>query len=164
MVVFDLLAIAFASMVLWHWIVFGVLLLFLIGALHEEELGASTIATGLMIGGMYLVSESNEQLEFSVWSFLAFLAVYVGLGVAWAFFKWTKLIIFRAKNNYDQPRVERHKAVLTLWIAYWPLSIVGYIIVDLLHDFWEGVLSSIKSTFNGWSDKLYAKHKKGDDA
>ena len=161
MLIFDIFIAGFAGFVWWSWAIFVVILFFLSTAIYHtksrdwEEFGWSAILFAVMLGFMYSMAEG---ITITFASIITSVIVYTSLGIIWAFFKWTRVIIEAAKNGKEKPTVDKYKPAIIAWIAYFPISIALWVIIDLFHDFWEGVIATIKSVFNGWSDKLYTKY------
>lgn len=170
MIFFEIIAAGFAGFVWWSWIVFAVLGALLLGSVHEARDGDwgdmlwASVITAVFLGFMLSMADSVAHINFSFASILASVLTYTVLGIIWAFFKWTRVIITEAKAGRQKPTAERYKSRITSWIAFFPLSILLWVVVDLISDFWKSVFETIKGAFNGWSNTLYNKYVPRDDS
>ena len=169
MIFFELVAAGIAGFVWWNWVIFLVIGGFLIGAVHEARDGDwgdllwASLISAVFFGFMFSTADSVAHIDFSFASIIGSVLTYTVLGVIWAFFKWTRIIIQKAKAGQSKPDAGYYKSRIISWIAFFPLSILLWIVVDLISDFWNGVFEVIKGAFNGWSDKLYNKYVPKDD-
>lgn len=97
--------------------------------------------------------------------------IYLIIGVMWVFFKWNKLAKKKykdylfAKVNYPNsinsmtefiPKVEDHKADISVWIVLFPFSMLRYITNDLFGD----LLNKIRESITGTLNRISASHFK----
>lgn len=55
-----------------------------------------------------------------------------------------------------RPLAERHKASIILWIAYWPLSIIWFIVSDMLSEIAEAIYNTVATAFQKISDRMFS--------
>ena len=84
---------------------------------------------------------------------------YIVLGLAWVFFKWTRLVedeIKRARNlktiNPQPPRWSHHADAFIAYFFYWPLDLIAYVLDDLLSDAWKWISRMVTQSFDRYAE------------
>lgn len=67
-------------------------------------------------------------------------------------------------NNYDAraegidgtaPAAREHKAALTRWGTYWPFSIIGTLLNDVVRRTWEYIYETLQTTYQRMSEAIF---------
>jgi hypothetical protein len=121
---------------------------------------------------------------------LGLLLVYLVAGVVWSLIKWYFYLHERLKEfNESQakflkdnkatemtpalaaqftgsysytgiPTAKGHKADLTRWATYWPFSVVGSLLNDVVRKTWVYIFDLLQSTYQRMADSMFASAAK----
>jgi hypothetical protein len=83
---------------------------------------------------------------------------YILIGLAWIFFKWTRLVEkahasalaykVRFHNEPTPPKWSDHSYDFSAYFFYWPLDVISYVLSDLVLDAWKFVSNMVGRTFD----------------
>jgi hypothetical protein len=78
---------------------------------------------------------------------------YVLIGIAWTFFKWTRLVddAFENRPSHGPPQWRQHSYDFAAYFFYWPLDVAAYVLTDLLRDVWSAVAAMIAQSFDRYA-------------
>lgn len=123
---------------------------------------------------------------------LGLLLVYLVAGVVWSFIKWyfylherlkefnesqaeflkgneatemTPALAAKFTNSYiykNIPVAKEHKADLTRWATYWPFSLIGSLLNDVVRKTWVYIFDLLQSTYQRMADSMFASASKID--
>lgn len=54
-----------------------------------------------------------------------------------------------------RPKVSNNKEAIILWIMYWPMSMIWFVISDLMRDLAEAAYNSVATMFQSISDRMF---------
>lgn len=145
------------------------ILLLLIIVLETNQNDVANISFFLLIGASILYYGIFNSFNFLIDNFSMVVLVFFGytvVGVLWSFFKWDRFCLsqFKKWENMGQPRVSKelykpkytnNKSKLFSWTFIWPISIIGYIIGDLLVDFFNFILKYFGEIYNKISNRHF---------
>lgn len=160
----------------WPWALLCVLLASFIASSATENMGFAVIGAILYFSLAWVFFSSNPFVWVyqNPAMTLSIVAIYCAAGAAWSMFKWYKRItsqavqvkLTKAKTDYDQKnpgagpkdyfsspwfpleaQPSRNKDAITAWIAFWPLSVIGYFFGELLVDFFGRIYAALASTY-----------------
>lgn len=126
----------------WYQISFVLLAVILVSiAWNRESIVGVAITT---VVTLILLTISGVKL-FTIESTMALIAsvgISLVIGIVWARFKWGKFVLNIIKENPQTSKktllekVQEAKDIDTIifWVVLWPLSLLGYLLGDLLTD------------------------------
>jgi hypothetical protein len=116
------------------------------------------VAVGLIAWGIW----GNEAANQFMWSLLhwQYITPYVLVGLGWLFFKWTRVVDAALKDAKKYPGRElnflptwsEHSYDLAPHFFYWPMSVVAYVLHDLLFDLWDYISTMVAGVFNRYAN------------
>jgi len=130
-------------------------------------------AAGLVAWGIW----GDETTQQTLWSLLnwRYITPYVLIGLGWLFFKWTRVVESALKDTMKRvmkraeptrfnleaylPRWQDHSYDLAPHFFYWPLSMVAYVLHDLLFDLWDYLSDAVAGLFNKYAEHRFSKLK-----
>jgi MFS family permease len=65
-------------------------------------------------------------------------------------------IVYNSRTNKFELPASDHKARITTWLAFWPLSIVGTALEDFLIRLWERIYDALRTSFQRVADSVLA--------
>lgn len=146
----------------WFWAVIAVFTVFLTICIETAKATPAIILT-LIVGTLLY----QNYAVFTLQEWLLFGVLYLIAGLIWAIFKWflyCKQWVReqnRGEHKYfyakDTLSASDHKERITLWIVYFPLSIVWTVARDVV----KNGLSRICDCLSGIFDKIAENAKKG---
>lgn len=82
-----------------------------------------------------------------------FVALYVLVGFAWVFFKWTRLVekAWRDDRRSGPPKWAQHSYDFAAYFFYWPIDMVIYVLSDLVRDAWEFISTMVGRSFDRYA-------------
>ena len=152
----------FTGLAIQYWVLLVLFFGSLVYTAYEEEFNAFTLS-GLIAIGYF--SYSNIKPEFIDWNTLIVVVlIYFGIGLVWSFKKWFSFARVKYIAHVDSCKrteinlefklnVSENKERIGIWIMYWPLSMIGYIIGDLLKDLLDWVVSRFGGFYNYLTEK-----------
>jgi hypothetical protein len=58
--------------------------------------------------------------------------------------------------NRIQPRIDKYKTEVMLWISYWPASMLWFAVYDMIKEVAEALYRAVRLNFQRMSDKMFA--------
>lgn len=125
----------------------------------RDAFSAATFLTILTLAGIWVFSHNPFLWIFDHLAIVGYSAIaYLILGFLYSMFKYKKFLAKKRRGfigpeagwnsfklaHYSPPRM---KGDILGWLFWWPLSIVGYFISDLVYDMLDKLWQSIKVTF-----------------
>ena len=152
----------------WFWIFVTFVGIVFTSYIFTENGTSATwvfIISGLVYffgGGKEVILSLLDMILSNPGKILGYTAAYLGLGLIYSFWKWTRFCIekrdrdikYAQKYNTDKS-IQRlyakdHKGDIIRWVSYWPLSFI----LTLLDDPLRKLINRIVSMFDGVYDKL----------
>lgn len=59
------------------------------------------------------------------------------------------------KVNSGTPQFREHKGTLTRWSTYWPFSMVGFALNDVIRKAWAHIVNSLSGMYQSISNRIY---------
>lgn len=149
----------------WYFLVPLVLgTLFLVGCIWNEEGTWASVTLGVIIGFLvYMIPGFGASLIANPMTILSGILIYIAIGVSWSFFKWIKFLIGErdSYDGYDRknikiPQASNYKSTIIFWTAYWPISVIRYVLGSLLEDLFTFVWKRFSSLYQRVADKIFA--------
>jgi len=149
----------------WYWITAVVLLILLSVAFsNDEDFGGET---WLFIGILVLIGWTFWG-QVSIAGAILFAAYYLVVGSVWSVLNYARTIKAEIKDakasgytTKDMPLSHFQKAIkknrIVRWIAYWPFSIVNYVIGDFLANVFERIIGMLGNTYSRITKHYYEK-------
>lgn len=146
-----MIEILFASYI--HTVITFIVLLILLFNVGDDKFLAPSILFILI--GIYI--GIWQRTEFVDWyvankkTILTVAAAYLPFGFIYSMFKYRKMLSEVAVDRLDYHRPNFHKADITGWIIYWPFSLIGYFVTDILADLKNKLFNLVRQRFeNIW--------------
>lgn len=158
------------GIVFWAYIALCAVLFIAMVATDCDVWGMVVIAAALIVARKLFQLDYPEFLPNTIAGWLVVAACYLPIGVGWSFFKFYVSFKARMKRLKDQftpdsryptwnaylesssylPSASDMKEEIVSWIACWPVSVLSYILADLLTD----LLNKIYDWFSGVYDRM----------
>lgn len=158
------------GIVFWAYVALCSVLFVVTVATDSDVWGMVVIAAGLLVARELFSLDYPGTLPNTVGGWLIVAACYLPIGLLWSFFKF--YVTYRAQmkrlkagfapgpayqtwNEYLEkfpyvPRASEMKADIISWIACWPVSVMAYVLADLLSD----LLNKIYDWFSGVYERM----------
>jgi hypothetical protein len=151
------------------WILFSVFMIAIITCVEEFEkdgynranFGWPIFLNVVVIACLYFFYRSEINLGLTTTQIILFSLAYIGIGLAWSFFKWLKFVKYKYRqylkaqnSSYSRtmedfkPKVSEEKDQLISWIVFWPYSMVRYAFVQLLGDLMDELIKRFTGVYN----------------
>lgn len=148
--------------------------LILIALLESEN---NSIAIGITVAVLLSYTAYHGFIPTFNWIYNNIGIIIIGiithivLGIGWSFFKWDRFCAKAAqswksvgakegsKSSY-MPVWSKNKAKLTCWVVWWPFSVIGYILGDLLIDMFNYIFKQFGEVYNKLSNRHFTVGEK----
>ena len=149
----------------WYFLVPLVLgTLFLLGCIWNEEGTLASITLAVIIGFlMYVIPSLGAVIIANPMTVVSGVLIYIVIGVCWSFFKWIKFLIAERNDckewgtkDVKIPQASKYKSTIIFWTAYWPISVIRYVLGSLLEDLFTFVWKRFSSLYQRVADKIFA--------
>lgn len=90
-----------------------------------------------------------------LWSLLRweFAVAYVAIGFAWVFFKWTRLVEARFREQDQRPpKWADHWDDFAAYFFYWPFDVAAYVMSDLVRELWKFTARMVSRSFDRYAE------------
>jgi hypothetical protein len=167
MEVFTLGFIALMALNVWVLVGVAVAMIMLMIFANDDEVGSETLLFILMVVGIgYLVWGSV-----SIGAAILGVVYYSVAGAVWSIFNYARIVRKRMKSDKELRIVKSlrfyqkliHKNRIVRWIAYWPFSIVNYLIADFIVAIFRHIADWLQNTYKNITTHFYKKFF-GEDA
>lgn len=144
-------------------IVISLMILLIFGFLFNEHWGYATAVIALSAALMIAFSANSfvyVWITTNPWTIVNYAIYYLLIGFVWSFFAWIlylrKLVVWHKKYektpgyNKRLPLVRDEKGRVAAFIAYWPWSMILYLVHDLIRNIVElfgGVYDALAKAF-----------------
>jgi hypothetical protein len=125
-----------------------------------EHFWPATLFLVLSLGWLWY--QAQLSLLWHLWHWY-YLAPYFLIGLGWLWFKWDRLIAnelsswlkyHKAETVIEHtPQWSQHSYDLAPHFFYWPLSMVAYVLHDLMFDVWEWISNAVSGAFNRYAEQ-----------
>jgi len=161
---FDV-ALAFLVGLVWWEVIIFVAMFVAIGFSLNYESSIGFVIPIAILGSINWTGAGSAFALLSAMSFIGALwsvAVFIGIGVVWSFFKWRNLVkniianTISVKYGEIKYKISNEKSydVIAFWILLWPMSVAGYVFNDLVRDFMKALIDRIYSIYDRITDKM----------
>lgn len=162
----------------WFWcltlLTAGLIIYFLEGAwIDNDDIGGGLWSTILIIVvlTLYYFFGSKEDvknlfiyLRDNPGSSIAFIGIYLVIGVVWSIFKWYFFLLNKRdkvlkRNDFwesDIPKAKDHKAKIISWMSYWPFSAFWTLLNDPIKRTFKFIYSKIEKVYEKMTEKVFA--------
>lgn len=159
-----------------RWIIFwvAVLLVTLIEIGYEHGLATTVTLIISIVAYVMTVRHFPYQWFLDYWYLLV---LYFPVGVLWSFKMWADKIkksrdeyeeikirwgkkdalgkktwqggweSYLRSRNFEIPELDRYKGDIVCWIAYWPWSVVVYLLKDVVREFCEWAITHLRMVY-----------------
>lgn len=102
--------------------------------------------------------------KFEVEAILMYAGTYLVVGAIWSIFKWYRFCVAKYKqivinNSFwpaaDKPQASYHKFEISVWISWWPFSMLNYAILSLAKDLINFIIDQLAGVYNSISDSIF---------
>lgn len=167
------------------WILTALVSLILISAVANDSGQGATAVAGLYLATIVLLGDFAPIawiIANPIDALIGFGAYYIA-GVIYTYFKWYRFCL-TMRNNYlrekrdfldrhgitgdeipsnlmsrftpvTAPKVGRHKSTIIMWLAYWPFSLAGTFVADIIHNVFIGIYNYISGSLQRVSDNVW---------
>jgi len=160
----ELFGLAFIGLSAMSWWIIGaavVSLLVFIAFVNDDKPGTETLIFLAIIGGIgYLVWG-----QLTIGAALLSILYYLLIGAVWSIGNYSRIIRNKMKldkenNNvstlrYYQQFIDKNRIVR--WIAYWPFSILNFIVGDFIFEIFNKIAEFLKNTYKRITNYFYRK-------
>lgn len=157
---------------IWLFVIESLLLLFLVATERNTMATVSLFLFGLAaryLSGVDVIT----FLKTNAPTIGKLLVVYLVTGIAWGIAKWFFFVrdkkekyleLLKEKQDVSirfslgcsiPPQAGEHKAQITGWIGYWPLSLIWTLLDDFLTKFFQQVYATLAGVFQKISDNQF---------
>ena len=147
---------------------------------YLDQLIPEIAITFIFLAGLYFLFSIPPWAlltKISLYGWIISLVSYFAIGILWSIFKFSKeykLAIQKMRENFDKynkgknwrdyldencPKVSKYKTSICSWIAYWPFSIVGYLLVDLVTELVQNIYNLCSKVYENIADKIKTHYK-----
>lgn len=155
------------------YIIYSIILIYLIITLHvNSDINAKIKTSGPVIGILsflivfgignfsYIKNDLLLDIQANWFGIIVGAIIYLSCGIVWSFYYWYVLIKRNIKNdtgifNKSKLQISDHKNIITFWVIYWPLYLLGHIFGDGLFKMGHYLTSIFKSQYDDIAEKLY---------
>lgn len=168
------------------WILTAIVSLIVISAVAADSGKGATLVLGAYVAALVLVGNFAPiaWIMANPVTALIYLGGYYALGVVYTYFKWYRFCLtkkgefLRMKREFldrhgitgdeiptslrdrfvtpTAPQVRHNKATIMMWLAYWPFSLAGTFVADLIHNIFVGIYNYISGSLQRVSDKVWS--------
>ena len=99
----------------------------------------------------------------------ALIPTYIFIGVLWVFFKWTRLVeekfrdelrridtySFHKNDTPQAPKWRDHSYDFAAYFFYWPLDMIAYFLSNFLIDCWRFISNSVAKWFDNYAERKF---------
>ncbi len=148
----EIVAVAFATILI-------------LGLSLWERYAWITLIAMLAALGFWLAPDKHDIRWIINWRYIV---PYFAAGLIWLFFKWTRIVqegIVQAKLHPSRdpmtfmPTWSSHSYDLSAHFFYWPLSVVSWVLSDLIKDIWDIVSNAVSGVFNSYAKSRFKSLK-----
>lgn len=127
-----MIEILFASTI--HTIVTCIVLLILLFCIGDDKF---TIPSVLLVAfciyvGVWKRPEITEWYVANKKTLWTCVAAYFPIGLLYSLLKYRMLLQSVPQKDLDYHKPQHHKADITGWIGYWPFSLIGFLVTDVV--------------------------------
>lgn len=163
---------------LWFWIsVIAFIIVMTAAAQESHALGSITIITAILLLQYLCNVDIFNYCKLNAGRIALYSIVYFPIGIVWSFAKWyfylqevkRELIENRIDFYYSKcvkkPTAKDNKERITIWIGYWPFSILWTLMNDFVTKITKAIYNKIAGLFDKMSDNVFKEldesNKKG---
>jgi hypothetical protein len=108
-----------------------------------------TVVLAATVSGLWWVGQGDTlSTLLQPW----YLAAYFPIGFAWVFFKWTRLVEASVRSrSKEPPEWSRHWEDFIAHFFYWPVSMLAYLLSDVLREAWRLVSRMVAQSFDRYA-------------
>jgi hypothetical protein len=138
------------------WLLLSLLAIITIAVVATESWGWSTFSVLLTMVVLYFFTPFVFAVFRDPWSVVIYAAIYVGIGIVWAFVKWYFYVLNRRDAGVSKPPTAReHRSDITGWMAFWPWSAIWTLINDPVKRMYKALARSLEKVFDGISRRVF---------
>jgi len=146
----------------WYWIGAAVVIFIVFaGFANDDDSGAELVLFVAMIVGLGYLVWGQLTIGAAVLGTIYYLAA----GAVWSIANYTRVIRKEMKWDKEHNTVRSlrhyqtfiHKSRIIRWIAYWPFSILNFIIGDFIFEIFNHIAEYLKNTYKNITNYFYKK-------